>query len=924
MKQMAKEIKKYKDKNLVVFSIGVQQKYNSKLKKWKKSINFPSKWTEFTSENNLIDETKNGLAILTGEKNGIIVIDIDNMEHWNNLLDNNNEKEPDTVSVVSGSGGKHYYFKYDKEFENITSKDHCFGKEYDIDVKTNGGCVICPPTKYHNKKLDKEVEYKWENNIFDNELEELPKWIKKLLTEKTKNKKENMNENMKENANENIKESLKKNIQKNINELQNLEISQEDTELFFSINDIEYILNLLDESRNDNYNDWVSLGMCLYNISPKYLLLWEKWSQQSGKYEEGKCEEKWESFKKDKNGLKIGSLLMWAKNDNPQKYEDFMKKKKMNKMILSKYPNEKLILGETTKVSDRSYYTDLKNKECLIKGSEHFDMPSSMYIDMVDRFMTIKCRHHECHGKTYPCQHILMTKNEMNVVLHGDVNITINNSNDDELIEFQQIDIYDDPKLNELVYNSLSGKPVQLAEIIYYFNENNYIYGEDNEWYIYENHKWNNVGNKNTKLRMSIHSILKDLFKQLYKYYKENGEDKKKINSIKQIIENFGETTLKNNIVTELIDFYTENKNPKRDFTKKLDANTQLICFDNGVYDLNKFEFRHGKPEDYISMSVGYDYQELHTEKYNDLLQFLQDIQPNQEEREYMLTYLSIGLIGNQLELFTILTGSGRNGKSKLIELLKLTLGDYFGSVQSQMFTRPRPDANSPDPGLLSLMKKRIVMASEPEKNSKLNSGFIKFITGRDSTTLRNCHSNDMVDFTAKFITLLICNDIPDCDDIDNAFSKRLRCINFPTEFVNDPTKENQKKINVNINQNFDLWKLDFILLLIEYYKKYTKTHELKSTENILKWTNQYKEETDMYLQFLNECTEDSDTHVHMQTLYDKYKDWFKNNNPNAKIPSNKEFTLNIKKYKEIKKHTRVNNRVSSGIFNLKLKDDEF
>jgi hypothetical protein len=93
--------------------------------------------------------------------------------------------------------------------------------------------------------------------------------------------------------------------------------------------------------------------------------------------------------------------------------------------------------------------------------------------------------------------------------------------------------------------------------------------------------------------------------------------------------------------------------------------------------------------------------------------------------------------------------------KSKIIELLGETLGDYFGSVQSQMFTRPHPDANSPDPGLLSLAKKRIVISSEPEKNSKLNSGFIKFITGRDSTTLRNCHSNDMVKFTAKIYNVV-------------------------------------------------------------------------------------------------------------------------------------------------------------------------
>jgi P4 family phage/plasmid primase-like protien len=317
---------------------------------------------------------------------------------------------------------------------------------------------------------------------------------------------------------------------------------------------------------------------------------------------------------------------------------------------------------------------------------------------------------------------------------------------------------------------------------------------------------------------------------------------------------------------------------------------------------------------------VGYDYSDKHTEKYEELLSFLQDIQPNKEERDYMLTYLSIGLVGNLLELFTILTGNGRNGKSKLIELLGKTFGEYFGSVQSQMFTRPRPDANSPDPVLLNLMKKRIVIASEPEKNSKLNSGFIKFLTGRDSTTLRNCHSNDMIEFSAKFETLLICNDIPDCDDIDNAFSKRLRCINFPTEFVNEPIKDNQKKIDVGINKKFDYWKLDFMLLLIDFYKNYTKTQNLKATDEILKWTNQYKENTDIYLHFLNENTEESDTHIHCTTLYEMYKFWFKNNNPNTKIPSNREFINNLKKYKEVI-DVRVENKIKLGIKYLRLKE---
>ena len=100
-------------------------------------------------------------------------------------------------------------------------------------------------------------------------------------------------------------------------------------------------------------------------------------------------------------------------------------------------------------VNKKCQYTHLYNKECFIKGESHNDMPNSMYVEILDKYMTIKCRHPECFGKTYPCQHLLMNKNEMNVAFHGDVTINIGNT-DNDLVEFQLIDIYEDKKLNEL------------------------------------------------------------------------------------------------------------------------------------------------------------------------------------------------------------------------------------------------------------------------------------------------------------------------------------------------------------------------------------------------------------------------------------------------------------------------------------------
>jgi P4 family phage/plasmid primase-like protien len=921
---MKNEFEKYKNKNLICFSIDIKQKQN-KNGEYKKDIKYPTNWENIKLQDNQFNTKHNGLALLTGKVNNIIVVDIDNLEHWEEFLEKNNSEEPNTVKAISGSGGIHLYFKYSDDLDDIKSTSKCFDPDYDIDIRTNGGNIIAPPTTYYNENLKKQVEYKWEKSIFDCELKKFPTWMKNLLLNKNKKEKEKENKN-KDKKKKNLVKCQDKEVIKDITEdmsevknIENIEIDDEDKNLNFTISEIESLLDMLNLKRCNNYTDWINVGLCLHNINDKYLLLWEKWSQQSNKYQDGDCDNNWNKFKKDKNGLNIGSLLYWAKNDNPEKYENFIQNKKIGSLVKQKFPNENLIIGERKKLNDKISLCGLLNKECLIKKDIHHDMPNSMHLRFTGNIVTVECRHPECFGKIYPCEHtISLTKNEMIIANNDNVNIYINQQ-DDDLVEFQQIDIYEDKKLNELVFNSLNGESYPFAKIVHHFYENKFIYAEDENWYIFENHKWKCIGKKNMKLRDLAQEKLKSLYSQLYNYYKENEYDKNKIKSLKQTIKSFDNTLLKNNILTELMEIYSINNNPNEDFVSKLDSNNNLIGFNNGVFDLNTFSFRDGKQDDYITLTVGYNYNENHTAKYNDLLKFLQDIQPNKEERDYMITYLSIGLVGNLLELFTILTGCGRNGKSKLIDLIELTFGDYWGTVSASLFTRKRPDANAPDPGLLSLANKRIITSSEPEKKEFLNSGFIKFLTGKDSTTLRNCHSNEIVKFKPNFITLFICNDIPECDDIDKAFSKRLRCINFPTEFVNEPIKENQKKIDVNINKKFDDWRLDFMLLLIEYYKKYQETHELNPTNNILKWTNQYQEETDIYLQFLNENTEENkDGHIHCSTLYESFKHWFKSNNPNTKIPSNKEFANNLRKYKELKK-VFANDKMQLGIKNLRL-----
>jgi hypothetical protein len=91
------------------------------------------------------------------------------------------------------------------------------------------------------------------------------------------------------------------------------------------------------------------------------------------------------------------------------------------------------------------------------------------------------------------------------------------------------------------------------------------------------------------------------------------------------------------------------------------------------------------------------------------------------------------------------------------------------------------------------------------------------------------------------------------------------------------------------------------------------------SVPNTLKTPNIKK--VDIYLSFLNECTEENKGHIHCVTLYNEFKYWFKNNNPNTKIPNNKEFANGLKKHKRLEQ-VRVLDKILMGIKNLKIIED--
>ena len=92
---------------------------------------------------------------------------------------------------------------------------------------------------------------------------------------------------------------------------------------------IRRYVNCLSVERAENFNTWMEVGWCLHNLhnkDDKLLNVWIDFSKKAPQYSDGcdlECREKWDEMHDE--GLGIGSLKMWAKDDNKIEYYNILK-----------------------------------------------------------------------------------------------------------------------------------------------------------------------------------------------------------------------------------------------------------------------------------------------------------------------------------------------------------------------------------------------------------------------------------------------------------------------------------------------------------------------------------------------------------------------------------------------------------------------
>jgi putative DNA primase/helicase len=225
--------------------------------------------------------------------------------------------------------------------------------------------------------------------------------------------------------------------------------------------------------------------------------------------------------------------------------------------------------------------------------------------------------------------------------------------------------------------------------------------------------------------------------------------------------------------------------------------------------------------------------------------------------------YTLTGDTSEQVAFF--LWGTGRNGKSTFINIVKEILGDYGKQTNSDTFTSKQND-NGINNDVARLHSARFVSAVESEDGQKLSEALIKQLTGGEPITARFLRK-EFFEFIPEFKIFFTTNHKPIVKGDDEGIWRRIRLIPF-TYTV--PKEEVDKQLPEKLRNELPgilRWAVDGCIKW--------QQEGLGEPEEVKAATDEYKEEMDLLSNFLDEhCVIMPAAKVSVNEIHKVYMKW--------------------------------------------------
>ena len=317
----------------------------------------------------------------------------------------------------------------------------------------------------------------------------------------------------------------------------------------------------------------------------------------------------------------------------------------------------------------------------------------------------------------------------------------------------------------------------------------------------------------------------------------------------------------------------------EEDFSNRLNMNAYLFVCANGVIDLHNqikapdgsiktcVVFRDGRPDDYMSQLAGRNYPDSEAICYRpyepadpeiqELMEFLTKIFPNKQMMNYYIRLMASCLEGNNREqCYYTFIGVGGNGKSKVVDLMRYTFGDYCSSLQATALTRKRPDSGAANPDIIAIKNKRFIYLQEPDDREPLNTSRMKQFSGEDVVEARGLFE-DQQRFRITGKLFMMCNRFPPINAMDRGTWRRIRVLLFGNKFVDasDPELKSGRPgvflRDNDLDSKLRQWREAWLSLLVHVYETEYLVGGLEPIPAmVLEESNKYKESFDQYGKF--------------------------------------------------------------------------
>ena len=225
---------------------------------------------------------------------------------------------------------------------------------------------------------------------------------------------------------------------------------------------------------------------------------------------------------------------------------------------------------------------------------------------------------------------------------------------------------------------------------------------------------------------------------------------------------------------------------------------------------------------------------------------FLSEVLPAENVRGFLQRYFGYALTALTTEqVFAILHGEGRNGKSTLVDIVARILADYSTSIPVATLVNDNRAGKGSEatPDLARLPGARLVRTAEPREGLSFDESLIKGLISGEPLPVRRLNQ-DFIDIYPTFKIIISVNRKPTIKGNDDGIWRRVRLVPFQIQIQ-------EGKEDKGLPEKLWAERSGILNWMIEGALDYFERGGLDAPDEVVVATQEYRDESDVVGSFV-------------------------------------------------------------------------